>query len=58
MGARGTPVGGVQPRLLKWARETANMTSAEVAQKFNKRAEEIDDWEEGRGHRPIPNWSV
>jgi Zn-dependent peptidase ImmA (M78 family) len=48
MGAKGTPVGGVQPRLLKWARETANMTSAEVAQKFNKRAEDVEDWEEGR----------
>jgi Zn-dependent peptidase ImmA (M78 family)/transcriptional regulator with XRE-family HTH domain len=48
MGAKSTPVGAVQPRLLKWARETANMTSAEVAQKFKKTAEEVEDWEEGR----------
>jgi Zn-dependent peptidase ImmA (M78 family) len=49
MGTRAIPVSGIQPRLLRWARESANMTTAEVAEKLSKRAEEIDEWENGRG---------
>jgi Zn-dependent peptidase ImmA (M78 family) len=47
--ARAVPVSGVQPKLLKWARESANMTTAEVAAKFNKRGEDIEAWEAGKG---------
>lgn len=43
----GGSVSGVQGRLLRWARETANMTVAEVAEKFKKTSEEIDAWEQG-----------
>jgi Zn-dependent peptidase ImmA (M78 family)/transcriptional regulator with XRE-family HTH domain len=49
MGARAEPVVGIQPDLLKWARDSANMTTAEVAEKLNKRAEEIEEWEKGEG---------
>jgi transcriptional regulator with XRE-family HTH domain len=49
MARRAAPVVGIQPRLLKWARETANMTVAEVAAKFSKQPEEIETWEAGDG---------
>jgi Zn-dependent peptidase ImmA (M78 family)/transcriptional regulator with XRE-family HTH domain len=49
MGARAEPVNGIQPELLKWARDSANMTTAEVAEKLNKRVEEIEEWENGKG---------
>jgi Zn-dependent peptidase ImmA (M78 family) len=47
MSPRAVPVRGVQPRLLRWARESANMTAVEVAGKFNKRPEDIEAWEAG-----------
>jgi Zn-dependent peptidase ImmA (M78 family)/DNA-binding XRE family transcriptional regulator len=49
MGARAAPVSGIQPNLLKWARESANMTIAEVAKKFKKLPKDIEAWEKGRG---------
>lgn len=49
MGARAEPVSGIQPELLKWARDSANMTTAEVAEKLNKHVEEIEQWELGNG---------
>jgi Zn-dependent peptidase ImmA (M78 family) len=54
MVARGEPVVGVQPELLRWARESANMTVADVAQKFTKRSEEIEAWESGDGAPSYP----
>jgi Zn-dependent peptidase ImmA (M78 family) len=49
MAARAEPISGVQPELLKWARDSANMTTGDVAEKLNKRAEEIEAWENGQG---------
>ncbi|MEH2546808.1 Zn-dependent peptidase ImmA (M78 family)/transcriptional regulator with XRE-family HTH domain [Bradyrhizobium sp. AZCC 2262] len=40
---------GVQPELLRWARDSANMTIVDVAEKFKKRPEEIEAWENGEG---------
>jgi Zn-dependent peptidase ImmA (M78 family)/transcriptional regulator with XRE-family HTH domain len=49
MGGRAAPVSAVQPELLKWARESVNMTTAQVAQRLRKRPEDIEAWEAGRG---------
>jgi transcriptional regulator with XRE-family HTH domain len=49
MAARAEPISGVQPELLKLARDSANMTTGDVAEKLNKRAEEIEAWENGQG---------
>jgi Zn-dependent peptidase ImmA (M78 family) len=54
MPARGESVVGIQPDLLRWARESANMSVAEVAQKFNKQPEEIQGWENGDGGPTYP----
>jgi Zn-dependent peptidase ImmA (M78 family) len=42
---RAEPVTGIQPGLLKWARESANMTTADVAHKLKKSVAVIDSWE-------------
>jgi hypothetical protein len=44
MGVRAIPVSGVQPELLKWARDSVNMTTAEVAQKLGKLPQDIEAW--------------
>jgi DNA-binding transcriptional regulator YiaG len=49
MAARPEPISGVQPELLKWARDSANMTTSEVAKELNKRVKEIEGWEKGEG---------
>jgi DNA-binding transcriptional regulator YiaG len=49
MAARAEPISDVQPELLKWARDSANMTTGDVAEKLKKRAEEIEAWENGQG---------
>ncbi len=41
------PVVGVQGRVLSWARETANLSVTEVAEKLKKTPEIIEAWEEG-----------
>lgn len=46
---RAEPVSGIQPTLLRWARESANMTTADVAQKLKRRVADIDAWENGDG---------
>lgn len=38
---------GVQPALLKWARESAHLSIEEVAGRFKKTVEDIDAWETG-----------
>jgi transcriptional regulator with XRE-family HTH domain len=48
-GTRAVPVSGVQPELLKWARVSANMTTADVAEKIKKEPDDIEAWEAGRG---------
>jgi Zn-dependent peptidase ImmA (M78 family) len=44
---KGEPVSGIQPNLLKWARESANMTAADVADKLKKPVGVVDAWEAG-----------
>jgi Zn-dependent peptidase ImmA (M78 family)/transcriptional regulator with XRE-family HTH domain len=41
------PLPGVQPALLKWARESAHLSLEEVAGRLKKAVEEIDAWESG-----------
>ncbi|PDS80269.1 DNA-binding protein [Rhizobium sp. L43] len=38
---------GVKPALLKWARESAHLSTEEVAGRLKKAVEEIDAWESG-----------
>jgi len=44
---KGEPVSGIQPSLLKWARESANMTTADVADSLKKPVALVDAWESG-----------
>ncbi|WP_162915041.1 ImmA/IrrE family metallo-endopeptidase [Desertibaculum subflavum] len=44
---KAVPLPGVQPALLKWARETAHLSLEEVAARLKKAVEEIDAWETG-----------
>lgn len=44
---RAEPVSGVQPALLRWARESANMTIADVATKLKKPVADVEAWERG-----------
>ena len=41
------PMLGVQPALLKWARESAHLSMEDVAASFKKSVEEIEAWELG-----------
>ena len=41
------PLPGVQPALLKWARESAHLSLEEVAGRFKKPVEIIEAWEDG-----------
>lgn len=38
---------GVNPEVLRWARERSGLTAAEVAKKMNKSVESVEDWEAG-----------
>lgn len=40
-------VAGVNPDVLRWARERSGLTAAEVAKKIHKSAESVEDWETG-----------
>lgn len=40
-------VKGVQPEIIRWARESIGLTTADVAQKLKKSIEEIEAWEKG-----------
>jgi Zn-dependent peptidase ImmA (M78 family)/transcriptional regulator with XRE-family HTH domain len=44
---RGEPAAGVQPKMLKWARESIGKPLADVARALKRPAEEIDAWERG-----------
>lgn len=44
---RNAPLLGIQPALLKWARESANMSIDDVAEKLNKPIDAIIEWETG-----------
>jgi Zn-dependent peptidase ImmA (M78 family)/transcriptional regulator with XRE-family HTH domain len=45
--SRSSPTAGLTPAVLKWARESANMTTADVAQRVKKAVEIIEAWESG-----------
>jgi ribosome-binding protein aMBF1 (putative translation factor) len=40
-------VGGVQPKVLRWAREKAGYSIDEVAQKLKREPSEVASWEAG-----------
>lgn len=40
--------------MLRWARESANMSTAEVAKRINKQAADIEAWEAGEGAPSYP----
>jgi Zn-dependent peptidase ImmA (M78 family) len=44
---RSLPVVGVTPAVLRWARESANMTTSDVAGRLKKAADILDAWESG-----------
>jgi Zn-dependent peptidase ImmA (M78 family)/transcriptional regulator with XRE-family HTH domain len=44
---KAVPLPGIQPALLKWARESAHLSLEEVAKRFSKSVEEISAWESG-----------
>lgn len=48
------PVSGVQPALLRWARESAHMSILEVAAKLKKDAADIEAWENGNAAPSYP----
>lgn len=51
---RAEPVSGIQPVLLRWARESAHMSISEVAAKLKKGAAEIEAWENGNSTPSYP----
>lgn len=40
-------VTGVNPQILRWARETVNMTIDQAASSLKRNSEEIESWENG-----------
>ena len=46
--AKAVPLPGVQPALLKWARETAHLSIDEVSKRLKKTVDEVEAWETGR----------
>jgi Zn-dependent peptidase ImmA (M78 family)/DNA-binding transcriptional regulator YiaG len=44
---RGSPVAGMTPAVLRWARESANMSVDEVARRLKKTADLVSAWEVG-----------
>lgn len=44
---KAVPLPGIQPALLKWARESAHLSTEEVAGRLKKSVEEIGAWETG-----------
>jgi Zn-dependent peptidase ImmA (M78 family) len=44
---RGEPVVGVQPAVMRWARESIGMSIEDVAGRLNKRPEVVSSWESG-----------
>jgi len=41
-------IAGINPKILKWARESAGQTVMDVAAAFQKRPEVIEEWESGK----------
>ena len=49
---KAVPLPGIQPALLKWARESAHLSLEEVAGRLKKAVEEIEAWESPGAHAP------
>ncbi len=49
-----TPVTGIQPSVLRWARMSANLTISDVAEKLKRSVDEIEDWEKGAAAPSYP----
>ncbi|NBB96190.1 MAG: helix-turn-helix domain-containing protein [Planctomycetes bacterium] len=50
--SRGTPVSGLNPAVLRWARQSAGLTVLDVASKLHKDVEVVEGWERGGGDAP------
>lgn len=50
----GKQVTGVQPSVLRWARESAGLTVEAVAQKLDRAASDIESWEGGTSAPTYP----
>lgn len=48
------PVQGIQPVVLKWARETAGMSVTDVAERLRRKPSDISDWEAGTSAPSYP----
>lgn len=48
------PVVGVQPEVIRWARQTIGLSIAEVAQRLKRPEEEIEAWEAGKASPTYP----
>jgi Zn-dependent peptidase ImmA (M78 family) len=48
------PVSGIQPSVLRWARVSANLTVADVADKLKRTAAEVEGWEAGEAAPSYP----
>jgi Zn-dependent peptidase ImmA (M78 family) len=48
------PVSGIQPSLLRWARQSANMPVSDVAEKLKRTVAEIESWETGESAPSYP----
>ena len=51
---KANPVQGVQPSVLRWARETVGLDVEEVATRLNRNTEEIVAWEQGSAAPSYP----
>lgn len=48
------PVVGIQPEVIRWARQTIGLSIAEVAQRLKRPEEEIEAWEAGKAFPTYP----
>lgn len=51
---KSTPISGIQPAVLKWARITIGLSIYDVADKLKRTVTEIEEWESGTGAPSYP----
>lgn len=51
---RGEPVVGIQPSVMRWARESAGMSVDDVANRLKRQLAEVESWESGQGAPTYP----
>lgn len=51
---RGEPIVGIQPSVMRWARESAGMSVDDVASRLKRHAAEVESWESGGGAPTYP----